>query len=275
MVSTREVVALRNGHLEVDLLGHGEPVVVIQTALTAEEMLPLAQALAQSGYRVIHYRRRGYAGSSPILGTQTIPAQAADCRELMSALGLESAHVVGASYSAAIALAVASTYPDQVQTVTLIEPPPVRSARTEEFFDLTARLIESYRTEGDAVALDRFMQVLLGRDWREASERDLPGSVADMERDAPTFFESDLPTLLAWDFDQAQAAAIRCPVLYVAGSATDPWFVDAQQRVPELLPQTQLRFVQGAGHLVATTHLARTADLVLEFLATHRLPVAR
>lgn len=271
-MSTRAVVEAGNTHLEVDLLGHGEPVVVIQTALTADELLPLSQAIACAGHRVIHYHRRGYAGSSALSCPHSLAGEASDCRNLIEVLGPAPVHVVGASFSAAIALAVASTHPESVRTVTIIEPPPVRSANTEEFFALSARLIENYRTRGDRVALSEFMEVLIGPDWREVSERDLPGSVAQMERDARTFFESDLPALLTWDFAPSQAATIRCPVLYVAGEATAGWFVDAQTRLPGLLPQTELRFVGGAGHLVATTHLAKTTELVVEFLARHSAP---
>lgn len=271
-VSTRQLIAVGDAHLEVDLFGDGQPVVVIQTALTAEELLPLARAVSQRGSRVIHYHRRGYAGSSAITAPQSLASEADDCQRLIEVMGLGPVHVVGASFSAAIALSVAAAHPTSVRTVTIIEPPPVRSVNTEEFFALTASLIESYRVRGDQVALGEFMEVLIGPDWREVSERDLPGSVAQMERDARTFFESDLPALLTWDFAPSQAATIRCPVLYVAGEATAGWFVDAQTRLPGLLPQTELRFVGGAGHLVATTHLAKTTELVVEFLARHSAP---
>lgn len=269
-VSTRRLIAVDDALLEVDVLGEGEPVVIIQTALAAEELLPLAQRVSLGGNRVLHYHRRGYAGSSAIVGPQSMSSQAADCHALLAAMGMGAAHVIGASYSAAVALAAAATYPESVRTVTIIEPPPMQSSNTEDFFELTARLVESYRTQGDQVALGEFMEVLMGPDWREVSERDRPGSVADMERDAQTFFESDLPALLAWDFDPARAATIRCPVLYVAGAATAAWFVDAQTRLPALLPQTEVLFVSGAEHLVVTTHLSETADLVLGFLTRHR-----
>jgi pimeloyl-ACP methyl ester carboxylesterase len=272
VVSTRAVVEVGNTHLEVDLLGHGEPVVVVQTALNADELLPLSEQIARAGHRVIHYHRRGYAGSAPLLGPHSLASEASDCHDLIATLGEAPVHVVGVSFSAAIALAVASTYPASVRTVTIIEPPPVRSTNTEEFFALSARLVESSRTRGVQVALSEFMEVLLGPDWREVSERDLPGSVAQMERDARTFFEADLPALLTWDFGPPQATTVRCPVLYVAGEATPAWFVDAQTRLPALLPQTELRFVSGAGHLVATTHLAKTSELVAEFLARHSTP---
>ena len=64
-------------------------------------------------------------------------------------------------------------------------------------------------------ALDRFMTTLVGTEWRAVSERNLPGSVETMERDAPTFFGSDIPALLLWCFDASEAARIQCPVLYV------------------------------------------------------------
>ena len=64
-------------------------------------------------------------------------------------------------------------------------------------------------------ALDRFMTTLVGTEWRAVSERNLPGSVETMERDAPSFFGSDIPALLSWCFDASEAARIQCPVLYV------------------------------------------------------------
>ena len=177
-MSTREIVEVGDTHFEVDLLGHGEPVVVIQTALQADELLPLSAEIARVGHRVIHYHRRGYAGSSAASGPHSLAGEASDCHNLIEALGRAPVHVVGVSFSAAIALTVASTYPEIVGTLTIIEPPPVRSTSTEDFFELTARLVECYRTQGEQLALDQFMEVLMGPDWRVACERDLPGSVA-------------------------------------------------------------------------------------------------
>jgi pimeloyl-ACP methyl ester carboxylesterase len=120
--------------LEAEQHGSGEPVVLIQTALTADEFLPLAgQAQLQGGYRLILYHRRGYAGSSPVAGPGSITRDALDCQELLAALGIERAHVVGVSYSAAVALQLAVTAPRSVHTLTLIEPPPVHTTSRDRF----------------------------------------------------------------------------------------------------------------------------------------------
>jgi 3-oxoadipate enol-lactonase len=255
--------------LEVELLGEGEPVVVIQTALTVDELRPIAHRTALGGFRVIHYHRRGYAGSGPALRPASVAAEVADCRALLAALGVGTAHVVGASYSAAIALSLAATAPELVRTLTVMEPPPQGVPSAQDFRAASARLAGTARTLGSVVALDELMTMLAGPDWRRVCERDLPGSVAAMERDAATFFESDLPALLAWRFEEADAAAIACPVLCVGGSDSDPWFADMRARILDLVPQAEGSTVPGAGHLLAATHPDESAALVVDFLRRH------
>ena len=263
----RTLVPVGDGDLEVEVLGAGEPVLLIQTALTADELRPLAEHTAARGrFRVFHYHRRGYAGSGPLLGPATVATEVTDCRALLDGLGVAPAHVVGASYSAAIALSLASSSPELVRTLTLIEPPPKGVHSTPSFLATGARLLETFGAHGPLAALEEFLTMLVGPDWRRESERDLPGSVAAMERDAVTFFESDLPALLAWEFDAEDAAAIRCPVLYVGGSASGPWFAEMRARILRLLPRAEDATVEGAGHLLATTHPAETARLLVDFL---------
>jgi pimeloyl-ACP methyl ester carboxylesterase len=263
-------VSIGEASLEVETLGEGQPVVVIQTALDAHELRPLAQRLAASGrHRVIHYHRRGYAGSDPVVGRSSIARDAADCRALIAALGVAPAHVVGASYSAAVALTLASSAPESVRTLTAIEPPPVEVPSAPEFRGANARLQHTYRRHGSAAALDEFMTTLVGLGWRQERERDHPGSAGALERDAVTFFEHDVPALLSWQFGTEEAAAVRCPVLYLGGSESGPWFAEVRTRVLDLLPGARAETVAGSGHLLASTHPAETARLVLDFLGHH------
>jgi pimeloyl-ACP methyl ester carboxylesterase len=106
MTPITRMVRIPGGELEVAESGSGEPVIFIQTALTADELGPLANELA-ADYRTILYHRRGYAGSSAVTGPGSIARDAADCRALLGALAIDRAHVVGYSYSAAVALELA------------------------------------------------------------------------------------------------------------------------------------------------------------------------
>lgn len=253
--------------LEVDAVGAGEPVVIIQTALDADELRPLAGQVARLGrHRSLHYHRRGYGRSSPVDGEASIARDAADCRDLISALGIAPAHVLGASYSAAVAMTLASMAPEQTRTVTAIEAPPGRSP---EFRAANARLFDTFRRQGAAVALDEFMTMLTGPHWRVELDGAHAGSVSALERDAATFFGHDVPALQSWDFDSAQAVRITCPVLYIGGADTWPIFERMRRETLAVLPHAQSETITGAGHLVASTHPVETAHRVFEFLERH------
>ena len=273
MVDGMTSVEVGEGCLEVEVMGRGEPVLVVQTALTADELRPVSQQIARSGdYQVFHCHRRGYAGSSPIRRQGSVRADATDAGALIRAMDAGPLHLVGVSYSAAVALSLACWAPELVQTLTVVEPPPVGTPSAAEFRRANRELLGIDERFGSRAALDHFMTTLVGGEWRAASERESPGSVGAMERDAPTFFGSDIPALLSWGFDATDAARIGCPVLCVGGSESGSWFVEMREEVVRLLPHPEEATVEGAGHLVASTHPAELAALLLDHFRRHPRP---
>lgn len=107
------------------------------------------------------------------------------------------------------------------------------------------------------------MRMADGPGWRAHGERDLPGSVSDMERDAETFFRSDVPALLGWTFDDEHAAVIACPTLLLGGAASHAWFAEMLDRLQRVIPSTTLASVPGSGHSVALTHPVEVGAAVL------------
>ncbi|WP_454084200.1 alpha/beta fold hydrolase [Georgenia sp. Marseille-Q6866] len=266
---TRGMVTTADGAaLEVVSYGTGEPVAVIQTALTGEELLPFTELLAHgTGLRAVHVGRRGYGTvSGPGKPGTTIADMATDCCDAIEGLGAEPAHVVGASFSCAVALALATMAPSYVRSLTLVEPPPIDGPGAEQFRAVTAGLITTATTGGTAVALDEFMPLLYGEPWREAPEFGDPGTVAALGRDAETFFAVDLPALLAWRADPAELAVVRCPVMVVGGSESDAWFREGQELLVQGLPRAEHGTVVGAGHLVTVTHPRELAEMTVEFV---------
>ncbi|RKS07811.1 3-oxoadipate enol-lactonase [Nocardiopsis sp. Huas11] len=263
-------VAVGDTELEVLDQGSGEPVVLIQTALIADEFRPLAEHPAVANrYRAILYHRRGYADSAPAPGPGSIPDEAAECAALMAALGVDRAHVLGGSYSAAIALRLAADAPERVHTLTLLEPPPAGTPSASAFRDTVRRLIRFRHEHGVGAALDEFLSVL---DWdRETFGRLLPGASAGMERDAAAFFDRDLPALLRWEFDAADARRIACPALHIGGGASGPRFAEVRQRVLDLLPHADDVVIQGADHALPLTATGQVAEAFTDFLRRHPL----
>lgn len=265
-------IAIGEVRLEVVDRGSGEPVVFVQTGLTADELLPLASDPAFDGDRTILYHRRGYAGSSPADGPGSIPRDADDCAGLLAELGIARAHIVGLSLSGAIGLELASAAPHLVRTLTLIEPPPVHTASSPEFRAANQRLLADRRAGGIEAALDRFLTLLMGRDWERVAEQRLPGSVEQMQRDAGTFFDTDIPALLGWRYGREDASRIGCPVLYVGGTDSGTWFAEVRDLMRDWIPHAEEVTITGADHSLALTHAPEIARHVADFV--HRHPVA-
>lgn len=267
---TSRSVAVPGGTLEAFDWGSGEAVVLIQTALTADELRPVATDAKLDGYRKILYHRRGYAGSSPVDGPGSIARDAADCAALLTALDVDGAHVVGLSFSGAIALQLAADAADLVHSLILIEPPPVLTPSSAEFRAANDRLLASRRDHGYQAALDEFLTMVIGPGWQEVVDELLPGSVAQMRQDAGTFFDVDLPALLAWQFTSDEAARIGCPVLYVGGTDSGSWFAEVRELLLDWLPHIEDVVIEGADHSLALTHAPQIADAVSTFLQHDR-----
>jgi pimeloyl-ACP methyl ester carboxylesterase len=265
------LVRVPDAQLQVSVWGSGEPVVFIQTALIADELQPLAAASVLDGYRKILYCRRGYEGSSPIEEAGSIPRDAADCVTLLHELEITRAHVVGLSYSGAVALQLAVDAPEIIHSLTLIEPPPVHTPSAPEFRAANDRLIQSRREHGPAAALDEFLSLVIGPDWHQVAEEQLPGSSVQMRRDTATFFDADLPALLNWEFGREDASRISCPVLYVGGTDSGLWFAEVHELMLSWFPHAEDVAIEGADHSLALTHAAQIAEALLAFLRRHPL----
>ena len=99
--------------------GEGEPLVLIPGfasghALWSKQVGPLARH-----FRVITFDPRGVAQSEQPEGQQTISMLADDVAELLKALGLDSAHVVGVSFGGFVAQEFALRYPWMLRKLVL------------------------------------------------------------------------------------------------------------------------------------------------------------
>ncbi|WOP19330.1 alpha/beta hydrolase [Raineyella sp. LH-20] len=261
------------GELEVTVIGAGEPVLIIPTAVNPYELTPLAQLIAATGpYQVVEYRRRGSGTSGPADRPGTIGGEVVDAAALLASLGLVRAHVVGASYSAAIALQLAVGRPDLVHTLVVHEPPPTFVPSAAEFREACRTLLSDRAEYGARAAMERFESRLDGPTWRTDLEQLAPGSVAAIDREADLFFGHDLPALLSWRFDAEQAGRIRCPLLSLGGTASGPWFAEVHAVLARWLPHARTVVLRDADHSMTVRRAAEVAELVTTFLAEHPMP---
>lgn len=223
-----ERAEVNDATLEYAVTGTGEPVICIHGAFVADAFQPLLTEPSLAGrYRLITYRRRGYANSSRTRGPVSISQQAADCRALLVYLDVERAHVVGHSFGGAIALQLALDTPAVVHSLVLLEPALMIGASGGPYREALARGGQRYREVGAAVVVDEFLQAR-SPGYRERLDHLLPGAFAQTVTDAGIWFGTELPAQLAWHFDTAEARKITQPVLSVLGgeSETHRWILD-------------------------------------------------
>jgi|KBSSwiStaDraftv2_1062776.scaffolds.fasta_scaffold215237_2 pimeloyl-ACP methyl ester carboxylesterase len=263
--------------LEFEVTGTGEPVLLIHGAFIAEAYAPLCAEPALSGYCLVRYHRRGYAGSSPARAPFTLGQQAADCRALLEHLGIEHAHVVGHSSGGAIALQLALDAPQVVHSLILLEPGLLDVPSGALLPQVFAPLLEQYGAGNKESAVDGFLRWAIGPDYRGWLDRLIPGAFQQVVADADTFFAVELPSVQEWRFTRADAERVTQPVLGVLGAESAsiwPGWNEVQERLHEWLPQTDPFVLAGANHALEERDPRGVADAIAPFLARHPIPVA-
>jgi pimeloyl-ACP methyl ester carboxylesterase len=263
--------------LEYESRGSGEPVVLIHAGIFADWFKPLVEESALTGrYRVVSYHRVGYAGSGRLVGPVTIAQQAAHLREVMRALGIERAHLVGHSSGGNIALQLALDAPHMVQSLVLMEPAiPVTMLGPERMLSTRAAMapvFEAYRAGDRARAIDGFMRGVSGPGYRAVLERVLPGAFEQAVADAETFFGQELPSLQQWSLTREDAGRITQPALSVVGAKSKellPLWSERHELLLAWLPGAEGLVLPDATHLLHVQHPRAVAEALASFFARH------
>jgi pimeloyl-ACP methyl ester carboxylesterase len=227
---------------------------------------------ALKDYRLIRYHRRGYAGSSRPDGALSVSDHAADCLALLRKLDAVPAHVVGHSSGGAIALQLALDAPNAVRSLTLLEPALLQVPSGAALFEALGPSVQAYEAGDRAGAVDAFLKVVCGKDYRRAAEDRLPGALDQAALDADSFFTGELPAVGEWTFSEQDAAQIKQPVLSVLGANSDaavglPVFGEIHQRVLGWLPNARPFVLPGAAHLLQVENPSDMAAGLASFLS--------
>jgi pimeloyl-ACP methyl ester carboxylesterase len=264
--------------LEYTVEGVGEPVVLVHAGAVADFFAPLVGPLARSGrFRVVHYHRIGYGGSSrPGDGDAGMAKQARQCQELLQQLGIERAHVVGHSSGGLIATQLALDAPEVVGTLALLEPVDLEVPSAAGFGQqVLGAAFQRYAVGDKEGAVDAFMRGVCSPDYRALLDRVLgPAAFQQAVTDADTFFGAEAPAGMQWHWDQVDPGRLSQPLLAVVGADSDtisPVSTEGHQALLRRFPQAEPYVLPGATHLLQLQNAEDLAAALTDFFARHPL----
>jgi pimeloyl-ACP methyl ester carboxylesterase len=228
---------------------------------------PLSTALASAGFRVLRYDHFG-RGLSDRPDVRYDPAlYERQLSELLRALAIDSAHVVGWSMGAIIAARLAQAQPERVSRLVLIapgmfvEPPPV------------VRLVARLPWLGRAILARSAPSVIRGLPAQHLEHPDRFLEYAARMRtqtEVPGLGASFASTVLHYPWgsgpELAAAGAHPRPVQLIWGNDDPSTPYRNAPRIREVFPRAELVTIAGARHAPHVEHAARVHPPLVEFL---------
>jgi 2-hydroxy-6-oxonona-2,4-dienedioate hydrolase len=216
------------------------------------------------GFRCLVLDRPGWGLSQPIgYSSHEYKSVAADIsRDVLDALDVERACIVGGSIGNVWALALAAHHPSRATKTVLLGSSPVVPIPMPGFIRILAspagvlmvrvantpaRVRSILRHNGHGHSLDdgRIPEAFV--DWRATLGRDTPSM--RYERDMVRAIVKGSTFRPGLTFSDAELSAIETPTLLMYGTADPVGSVETWVRVAGLLPQGELRVVEGGGHM--------------------------
>jgi pimeloyl-ACP methyl ester carboxylesterase len=259
------VVECRGARVSYETVGAGEPIIWLPgTGLRGSTWTE--QVAAFSGSRTCVTVDLPGSRSSSLPATATIAAMAADVADLVDAVGVAPAHVVGLSMGSAVAQELALQRPDLVQSLVLIATwsSTAREHHIRRHFESRLYALENG-------PLDVFAQFAF---WMSAP------TVFDEEPELQAKVEAHLaehtspwPEGTASHFradlgheTRDRLGDIRCPTVVVHGDEDLITLPRYNQTVADAVPGARLVTIPRAGHLVWVERAAEVIDVVAQFL---------
>jgi len=255
--------------------GSGEAVFLVHAGVFSDWFRLVGQSRQFDGMRVVRLRRAGYGDHQPARHL-TLTDHALHVAAVARHLGLDAIHYVGHSSSCLIGLSLAMERPQLVRSLTLLEP-----AAGARGFDVPASYdrpdfigpaMEAFAAGDVEAAFDHFMRGVCGDGYRAILEARLGGpGLENAIRESAFFFRDEVRAVMEANFEPAQTAKIRLPVLCLEGGAQPTATIalmsrQISDRVVEMLPQTQVVVVPNVHHALPLQDPEAVARIVASFI---------
>jgi 3-oxoadipate enol-lactonase len=240
--------------------GAGAPVVLLHGGESDLHQFDVFRPLLGPGIRAIAYDQRDVGGTVNGPEPYTIATLAADCAGLIEALGLERAHVVGASLGGAIAMNVALDHPGRVASLTLISAPP---SVPEAAGGPAAKVMAMSPPERTAFMLDAVISP-----EGQRREPELVARVRSLLTASAGLGERRRAAIRTHDCTD-RLGGISAPTLVLNGTDDPLVPVATAELLAERIPGAVLELIEGGRHGLTLEQRDVTAGLVRRFVLEH------
>ena len=257
-------IAVAGGEIHYEEAGRGEPLILVSgLGGTASYWRPQIPAFSDR-FRVISYDHRGTGASDRLQRAFSIDQMTRELAELMDALGIARARIVGWSTGGAIGQTLAIEEPQRVERLVLCST----WTHCDPWF---RRLFEARREvllKGGSGLYSAFFPLwVYPPDYVNARDAAIREEVRQAAAGAPPddVVTGRIDALLAFD-RRAGLARIKAPTLVVASEndyVIPSYHAEALARA---IPGARLAMIPGGGHANTATRPAEFNRIVLEFL---------
>jgi pimeloyl-ACP methyl ester carboxylesterase len=258
----------------------GPPVVFVHGSLGDYRSWRGQENAFSQVFRVLVYSRRYHRPNPQVADTNQVyspKVHAEDLAALLLTLDLAPAHIVGSSYGAYTAMALARDHPNLVRSLVLAEPPVISLLTVSEAGDAERRAfflnsLDPARrafARGDSVAaLRSFYDGINGRGQFDnlppAARTDLLAYSFEMRQELLTNREQYYPTVSCMELGR-----VTTPVLLVRGAQSPRLFQIISDELARCLRSDTTVIVPAGGHPPHLRNPAFYNQAVARFLGSH------
>jgi 3-oxoadipate enol-lactonase len=244
--------------------GEGSPVIFIHAFPLNQSMWDEQVAAVKNYCRAITLDLRGFGNSDVAEGPHSMDQMASDVRALMSALDIDSATIVGLSMGGYISFALYRNHPEAVRAMVLADTRA--SADTHEGRERRAKSAEKAEREGAKAIADDVIPALLARSTVE-SRPDVVGRLRAMiEANSPQGIAAAQRGMAERRDSTYILAAMDFPTLIIVGSEDALTPVAEAEAMRDGLRGSDMRVIEGAGHLSNLEKPHEFNALLVEFI---------
>jgi pimeloyl-ACP methyl ester carboxylesterase len=267
---TNSVVRVNGAEIHYDALGAEHPLVLLHAGICDRRMWEAQMPALAEHFRVIRYDMRGFGQTLMPPGPFSHPA---DLEGLLSALGIEHAHLLGCSKGGSCALDFTLAHPERVGGLVMVtsspsgyQPPqPVPEARQwpalAAAFDAgdlerAAELEVQVWVDGDRRSPDQVDAAVRAR-VREMDLLVLRHEVASQGQEQKT----EPPAA-------ARLGEVRAPTLVIIGDLDAPISLSSGEALAAGIPGARRVVIEGTAHLPNMEKPELFNQVVLDFLSS-------